>query len=94
MTLPSGPTSKAPLTTTIRSITTTKLAQFGDLPITRIASSITTMRPADDVVLESAELTGMDAFEEVANADDTSRLQDSLKERLLEIVRQQTPELV
>ena len=52
------------------------------------------MRPSDDVVLESAELTGMDAFEEVVNVDDISRLKDSLKERLLEIVRQQTPELV
>ena len=75
-------------------ITPTKAPTFGDLPITRIASSITTMRPADDVVLESAELTGMDAFEEIANVDDISRLRDSFKERLLEIVRQQTPELV
>jgi hypothetical protein len=76
------------------SLTTITLPQFGDLPLTRISSSITTMRPADDVVLESAELTGMDAFEEVANVGDISRLQDSLKERLVEIVRRQTPELV
>jgi hypothetical protein len=74
------------------SLTTITLPQFGDLPLTRISSSITTMRPADDVVLESAELTGMDAFEEVANIGDISRLQDSLKERLVEIVRRQTPE--
>ena len=76
------------------SLTTVRLPQFGDLPITRIASRITTMRPSDAVVLESAELTGMDAFEEVANVDDIARLEDSPKERLLEIVRQQTPELV
>jgi hypothetical protein len=76
------------------SITTVRLPQFGELPITRIASDITTMRPSDTVVLESAELTGMDAFEEVANVDDIARLQDSPKERLLEIVRQQMPEFV
>jgi hypothetical protein len=76
------------------SITTIKTPQFGDLPITRIASNITTMRPSDAVVLESAELTGMDAFEEVANVDDLARLKDSPKERLLEIVRQQIPEFV
>lgn len=76
------------------SVTTTKTPHFGDLPITRIASNVTTMRPADSVVLESAELTGMDAFEEVANVDDIARLEDSFKERLLEVVRQQTPELV
>ena len=74
------------------SITTIKLAQFGDLPITRIASRVTTARPTDAVVLESAELTGVDAFEEIVNVDDIGRLQDSLKERLLEIGRQQTPE--
>ena len=76
------------------SITTTKAPSFGDLPITRIASKVTTTRPSDAVVLESAELTGMDAFEEVANVDDIARLEDSFKERLLEVVRQQTPELV
>ena len=76
------------------SITTITAPQFGELPLTRIVSSISTMRPSDAVVLESAELTGMDAFEEVANVDDIARLQDSPKERLLEIVRQQTPELV
>ena len=76
------------------SITTVKVPAFGDLPITRVASSITTMRPSDDVVLQSAELTGMDAFEEVANVGDIARLQDSIKERLLDLVRQQTPELV
>jgi hypothetical protein len=76
------------------SITPTRVAGFGDLPITRIASGITTMRPPDDVVLESAELTGMDAFEEIATVEDISRLQDAFKERLLAIVRQQTPEFV
>lgn len=76
------------------SLTTIKHPDFGDLPITRIASRVTTARPTDAVVLESAELTGMDAFEEVVNVDDIGRLQDSLKERLLEIVRQQTPEFV
>ncbi len=52
------------------------------------------MRPSDAVVVESAELTGMDAFEEVVNVDDIARLQDPFKERLLEIARKHTPELV
>jgi hypothetical protein len=75
-------------------ITTAKLPQFGDLPVTRIGIPITTMRPSDEVVIESAELTGMDAFEEVVNVEDIARLADPLKERLLDIARQQTPELV
>jgi hypothetical protein len=46
------------------------------------------------VIVESAELTGMDAFEEVVNVDELSKLRDPFKERLLEIARQQAPELV
>ena len=74
-------------------ITTAKSPQFGDLPITRIGVPIATTRPADSMVIESAELTGMDAFEEVVKVEDIGRLGDPLKERLLEIARQQAPEL-
>jgi len=75
-------------------ITTTKSPQFGELPITRIGIPIATSRPSDAVVIESAELTGMDAFEEVVSVEDLKRLGDPLKERLLDIARQQVPELV
>jgi hypothetical protein len=75
-------------------ITTTTLPEFGPLPITRIGVAISTMRPSDAVILESAELTGMDAFEEIVNVDDLSQLRDPLKERLLDIARQHAPELV
>jgi hypothetical protein len=67
---------------------------LGDLPITRIGVAIPTSRPADAVVIESAELTGMDAFEEVVRVEAITQLPDPLKERLLEIARQQAPELV
>ena len=75
-------------------VTSTTSPEFGDLPITRIGVGISTERPPDAVVVESAELTGMDAFEEVVNVEDISRLRDPLKERLIEIARQQAPELV
>jgi hypothetical protein len=75
-------------------ITTTKSPQFGELPITRIGIPIATTRPSDAVVIESAELTGMDAFEEVVSVEDLKRLGDPLKERLLDIAKQQVPELV
>jgi len=75
-------------------ITTTKEAQFGALPITRIGLPVTTARPSDAVVIESAELTGMDAFEEVVNVDDIKQLADPFRDRLLDIARKQMPELV
>jgi hypothetical protein len=75
-------------------ITTTTVPELGPLPITRICVAISTIRPSEEVILQSAELTGMDAFEEVVNVDDLSRLRDPLKERLLEVARHQAPELV
>jgi len=75
-------------------ITTSKSAEFGELPVTRIGIPVKTIRPSDAVVIESAELTGMDAFEEVVNVDDVKGMADPFKERLLDVARQQTPELV
>ncbi len=75
-------------------ISTTTASEFGPLPITRIGVDITTRRPSDDVILQSAELTGMDAFEEVVNVQDLKHLRDPLKERLLELARQHTPHLL
>jgi hypothetical protein len=45
------------------------------------------------VVVESAELTGIDAFEEIVNVDDIGRVADPVKERLMEIARQHVPAL-
>ena len=75
-------------------VTVSTSPDFGELPMTRIGIGISTTRPSDDVVLESAELTGMDAFEEVVNVEDIPRLKDPLKERLLEIAKKHVPEAV
>ena len=73
-------------------ITVTKTPEFGDLPVARIGPSISTERPPDAVVVESADLTGIDSFEEIVNAEDIATLRDPLKERLIEIARQHVPE--
>ena len=75
-------------------ITATTLSEFGPIPVTRIGIAMSTRRPPDEVILQSAELTGMDAFEEVVNVEDLPRLRDPLKDRLMEIARQHAPELV
>jgi hypothetical protein len=74
-------------------ITTSKLPEFGDLPITRISAAMSTRRPSDEVLIESAELTGMDAFEEVVDVDEISGLRDPWKDRLLDVARQHVPEI-
>ena len=50
--------------------------------------------PLGRVIIESAELTGMDAFEEVVNVEELSKLRDPFKERLIAIAREQAPDLV
>jgi hypothetical protein len=74
-------------------ISTTTLPEYPNLPITRIGADVSTRRPSDDIVIQSAELTGMDAFEEVVKIEDLSALRDPLKERLLDIARQQSPSI-
>lgn len=71
-------------------ITSTTVPEFGDLPLTRVGVALSTERPSDEVVIESAELTGMDAFEEVVNVDDIQRLQPAFPKRLIELVTGQT----
>jgi hypothetical protein len=68
-------------------VTTEKFEEFGDLPVTCISCSVTTKRPADDIVIQSAELSGMDAFEEVVHLEDLSALSDPLKEKLVGLVK-------
>lgn len=75
-------------------ITTATSPEFGDLPITRIGAEVSTGRPSDAVVIESAELTGMDAFEEIVDPEDIVALRDPWRDRMVEIARQHVPESV
>jgi hypothetical protein len=68
-------------------ITTSRLPEFGELPMTYISSSISTLRPPDEVIIESTEVSGTDAFEEIVNVEDIAQMRDPLKERLIEIVK-------
>jgi hypothetical protein len=63
------------------------LPEFGELPLTYIASSVSTIRPPDEVLIESSEVSGMNVFEELVQVEDISKLRDPLKEQLLEITK-------
>ena len=68
-------------------IGTAQLPGFGNLPVTFISSAVSTTLPPDSVVIESTELSGKDAFEELVNVQDIANLRDPLKERLTEVVQ-------
>ena len=75
-------------------LTVTTMPASGALPITRIGVAIGTSLPDDDVILESAALTGVDAFEEVINVDQLRTLREPFKDRLFEVAQQQAPGLL
>jgi len=75
-------------------LSTVRHPDFGELPIMRISADVTTERPSDAVILQSAELTGMDAFEEVVDIEQIQQLRDPFREQLLNIAREHTPQLV
>ena len=75
-------------------LTVTTMPASGALPITRIGVAIGTSLPDDDVILESAALTGVDAFEEVINVDELRTLREPFKDRLFEVAQQQAPGLL
>jgi hypothetical protein len=66
---------------------TERFQEFGDLPLTFISSSISTIRLPDEIITESTEISGMDAVEEVVNIPDIAKLGDPLKERLTELLK-------
>ena len=75
-------------------LTTATTPATGTLPLTRVGLAVRTTLPSDDVILESAALTGMDAFEEVVKLEDVARLPTPFKTQLVEIVRAHAPEAV
>ncbi len=64
-------------------LTTATTPATGTLPLTRVGLAVRTTLPSDDVILESAALTGMDAFEEVIDLDDLKSLDDPFRDRIL-----------
>jgi len=62
------------------------LPGFGNLPITIISSAVSTIRPPDNVIIESTEISGVNAFEEVVKVADVIELRDPLSDRLIEMV--------
>jgi hypothetical protein len=68
-------------------VSSSRLPGFGELPFTCISAAVGTIRPPDDVLIESTEVSGMDAFEEVLNLDEVAGLRNPFKERLVELLR-------
>ncbi|HYM01154.1 MAG TPA: hypothetical protein VEZ90_19500, partial [Blastocatellia bacterium] len=73
-------------------VTSKPSADLGGMPLTYISSCISAVRPPDHVIIESTEISGTDAFEEIVSLDDIDKIQDPLKEQLLELVKNENAE--
>jgi hypothetical protein len=67
-------------------VSTQHFADLGNLPVTVVSSSIATVRPPDETLIESTEVSGTDAFEEVVDVATIREMKDPLRERLLAAV--------
>ncbi len=75
-------------------VATERIESFGLLPITVVQACVRTLRPVDDVVIQSTEISGTAAFEEVVDLDAISGLRDPVKDQLLKLVQQFDPNLL
>jgi hypothetical protein len=66
-----------------------QLEEFGAIPFPVITCPVSTIRPGDDTVVESTELSGTSTFEEVANVDDLAELRDPLRDKLMKLAKAQ-----
>lgn len=74
-------------------LTTTRLSEFGELPVVQVTFPVSTIRPPDEVIIQSTEMSGMSAFEEVIDIDSLFNMQDPAKDRLLELFNQHAAKL-
>jgi hypothetical protein len=71
-----------------------KWPEFGGLPITCVGSTISTILPPDEVIIESTEISGADAFEEIVQIGDITKMKDAVRDQLLELVASHDPALL
>lgn len=64
-------------------VSTQHYPDLGNLPITVVSAAVPTVRPPDETIIESTEISGSDAFEEVVDVAAIQALRDPLRERLL-----------
>lgn len=69
-------------------IATSRLEGFGQIPVTLIEAPVGTLRPSDEIVIQSTEMSGANAFEEIVDLDAVAALSDPLKDQLLSVVRE------
>jgi hypothetical protein len=64
-----------------------RMPEFGDLPLTVMTSEVPSIRPSDEVVVQSTEMTGEGVFQELVDVAAVERLEDPWRARVLAALR-------
>jgi hypothetical protein len=64
-----------------------RMPEFGDLPLTVMTSAVPSLRPPDEVVVQSTEMTGEGVFQELVDVAAVERLEDPWRARVLAALR-------
>ena len=82
---------QAPLTKILSalrySVTEATQPEFGKLPFIHIGGPISTVRPPDEIIIETTEMTGSDGFEEVIDLKALAALRDPVREELVDLAK-------
>jgi len=68
-----------------------RAAPLGELPLVVLRSAIPSVRPSPQVMIDAAELAGLGTFEEVLDVGAARRLQDPLRTRVEELLKEHAP---
>ncbi len=72
----------------------TEQSKYGNLPILSLSCPVSTKLPNDDILIDTTEISGTAAFEEVIDIDSISSMEDPFKNHLLEIVNRYDAQLL
>jgi hypothetical protein len=72
---------------------TTHMDALGELPVILISCPISTELPPDDVIIQNTEISGIPSFEEIININDIKDMSDPLRQTMLSITQEVTPEI-
>ena len=61
---------------------------LGNLPICVVSAAAATIRPPDETIIEATEISGTAAFEEVVDTEAIEALEDPVRKRLTDLIRE------
>ncbi|MCU7892996.1 MAG: hypothetical protein KZQ78_15865 [Candidatus Thiodiazotropha sp. (ex Ustalcina ferruginea)] len=66
---------------------------LGDLPVILVSCPLSTILPPDDIIIQNTEISGIPSFEEIININDIQVLSDPLKQSILSITQEISPNI-